>query len=173
LPAFERELPKAGFKVLELPTDVKDGGYGWLINFLWDEKYNTPGFATKSIIPCWFTIDCSNAAALSRFKVWQANDRLYMGESVKTFELYGSNQPAADGSWGSWTKIGAYESIKPSGLPIGENSDEDVTYAEAGEAFSIPSGTAPFRYYRFKLLTNWGSGAFMTMEEFTFYTHDK
>jgi hypothetical protein len=173
LPAFERELPKAGFKVLELPTDVKDGGYGWLISYLWDENYNPPGFASQSIIPCWFTIDCGKAAALSRFKVWQANDRLYQKESVKTFELYGSNQPAADGSWNSWTKIGAYTSIKPSGLPVGQNSDEDVTYAEAGEVFSIPQGTAPFRYYRFKLLTNWGSNAFMTMEEFTFYTHDK
>lgn len=173
LPAFEREFSKAGFKVLELPTDVKDGGYGWLINFLWDENYNPPGFATQSIIPCWFTIDCGKAATLSRFKVWQANDRLYKGESVKTFELYGSNQPAADGSWGSWTKIGAYESIKPSGLPVGQTSDDDVTYAKAGEGFSIPAGTTAFQYYRFKLLTNWGNGTFMTMEEFTFYTHDK
>lgn len=173
LPAFERELPKAGFKVLELPTDVKDGGYGWLINYLWDENYNPPGFASQSIIPCWFTIDCGKTTALSRFKVWQANDRLYEKESVKTFELYGSNQPAADGSWGSWTKIDAYESIKPSGLPVGQNSDDDVTYAKAGEVFPVPSGTASFRYYRFKLLTNWGKNVFMTMEEFTFYTHDK
>lgn len=173
LPAFERELPKANFKALELPTDVKDGGYGWLINYLWDDNYNPPGFATQSIVPCWFTIDCGKAAALSRFKVWQANDRLYEKESVKTFELYGSNQPAADGTWDNWTKIGAYESIKPSGLPAGQTSDDDVAYAEAGEEFSVPQGIAPFRYYRFKLLTNWGNSNFMTMEEFTFYTHDK
>lgn len=173
LPAFERELPKAGFSVLELPTDVKDGGYGWLIKYLWDENYNPPGFASQSIIPCWFTIDCGKGAALSRFKVWQANDRLYNNESVKTFELYGSNAPAADGSWGSWTKIGSYESIKPSGLPVGNNSNDDVTYAQAGEVFSVPASLASFRYYRFKLLTNWGNSAFMTMEEFTFYTHDK
>lgn len=173
LPQFERQLPKKGFKVLELPTDVKDGGYGWLVNYMWDNNYNTPGFATQSIIPCWFTIDCAKAAALNRFKVWQANDRLYVGESVKTFELYGSNQPAADGSWESWTKIGSYESIKPSGLPVGQNSDADIAFAKAGEEFSVPAGTAPFRYYRFKLLTNWGNAAFMTIEEITFYTHDK
>ncbi|RFS21430.1 hypothetical protein DVR12_16160 [Chitinophaga silvatica] len=173
LPAFERELPKAGFNVLELPTDVKDGGYGWLISYLWDDNYNPPGFATQSVIPCWFTIDGGQSVTLSRFKVWQANDRLYAKESVKTFELYGSNQPAADGSWNSWTKIGSYESIKPSGLPVGQNSNDDITYAKAGEEFSVPNGTAPFRYYRFKLLSNWGNSGFMTMEEITFYTHDK
>ncbi|WP_018626619.1 DUF4998 domain-containing protein [Niabella aurantiaca] len=173
LPVFERRLPKSGFKVLELPTDILDGGYGWLLPYLWDEKYDPPGFATQSVIPCWFTIDCSAAAALSRFKVWQANDRLYDLESVKTFELYGSNAPAADGSWDSWTRIGAYESIKPSGLPVGQNTPEDVAYAKAGEEFAVPEGTEKFRYYRFKLLSNWGGGHFMTLEEVTFYTHDR
>ncbi len=173
LPAFERRLPKSGFKVLELPTDVKDGGYGWLLPYLWDEKYDPPGFATQSIIPCWFTIDCGSAAALSRFKVWQANDRLYQLESVKTFELYGSNNPAADGSWASWTKIGAYQSVKPSGLPVGENTQADIDYAKAGEEFAVPEGTAKYRYYRLKLLSNWGGSNFMTLEEITFYTRDR
>ncbi|MBZ4192243.1 DUF4998 domain-containing protein [Niabella beijingensis] len=173
LPAFERQLPKSGFSILELPTDVKEGGYNWLMPFLWDENYDPPGFATESRIPCWFTIDCGSAAALSRFKVWQANDRLYNLESVKTFELYGSNAPAADGSWASWTKIGAYTSLKPSGLPPGQNTQEDIDYAKAGEVFTVPEATASFQYYRFRLLSNWGNGKFMTMEEVTFYTRDR
>lgn len=173
LPAFERELPKADFSVLPLPTDVKDGGYGWLIDYLWDDNYNVPGFATQSVIPCWFTIDVGTAAPLSRFKVWQAADRLYDLENVKTFELYGSNNPAPDGSWNSWTIIGAYQSVKPSGLPAGQLSDDDIAFAKEGESFAVPSGTPAYRYYRFKLLTNWGNAQFMTMGECTFYTHKK
>ncbi|NSL86215.1 hypothetical protein ECE50_005210 [Chitinophaga sp. Mgbs1] len=173
LPVFERELRKADFKVLSLPTDVKDGGYGWLIDYLWDEKYGTPGFATQSVIPCWFTIDAGSAAPLSRFKIWQASDRLYKQENVKTFELYGSNNPAADGSWDSWTKIGAYTSVKPSGLPVGQNTDDDIAFAKNGEVFAVPQNTPAFRYYRFRLLSNWGGAAFMTMGECTFYTHEK
>ncbi|QJB32284.1 hypothetical protein HF329_13500 [Chitinophaga oryzae] len=173
LPAFERELSKADFKVLPLPTDVKDGGYGWLIDYLWDNNYDVPGFATQSVIPCWFTIDVGTAAPLSRFKVWQAADRLYNQENVKTFELYGSNSPAPDGSWNSWTMIGAYESVKPSGLPVGQLTDDDITFAKNGESFSVPPGTTAFRYYRFRLLTNWGGAPFMTMGECTFYTHSK
>lgn len=173
LPAFERELDKAGFQLVVLPTDVQEGGYGWLQQYMWDEKYNPPGFATRNQVPCWFTVDVGQSAALSRFKVWQANDRLYQLESVKTFELYGSNNPDPDGSWASWTKIGDYTSIKPSGLPVGQNSQTDIDYAKAGEEFTAPAGTQPYRYYRFRLLTNWGNRPFMTIEEFTFYTHDQ
>ncbi|WP_167290392.1 DUF4998 domain-containing protein [Paraflavitalea devenefica] len=173
LPAFERELDKAGFQLVVLPTDVQEGGYGWLQQYMWDEKYNPPGFATRNQVPCWFTVDVGQSAALSRFKVWQANDRLFQLESVKTFELYGSNNPDPDGSWTSWTKLGDYTSIKPSGLPVGQNSQTDIDYAKAGEEFTAPGGTPPYRYYRFKLLTNWGNRSFMTIEEFTFYTHDQ
>ena len=173
LPLFERELDKAGFKLVNLTTDVQEGGYGWLQQYMWDEKYNPPGFATRNQVPCWFTIDAGQSAALSRFKVWQANDRLYQLESVKTFELYGSNAPNADGTWDSWTKIGEYTSIKPSGQPVGQNTQADIDYAKAGEEFIAPAGTQAYRYYRFKLLTNWGNRPFMTIEEFTLYTRDR
>jgi hypothetical protein len=173
LPKFERQLDKSKFALVTLPTDVKDGGYGWLQSYLWDENYNPPGFATQSIIPCWFTFDSGASASISRFKVWQANDRLYDLESVKTFELYGSNSPSSDGSFSSWTKIGSYTSVKPSGLPPGQNTAADIAFALAGEEFTVADGTPKFRYYRFKLLTNWGGGNFMTMEEIAFYTHDR
>ena len=172
LPAFERQFDKANFAIVILPTDILEGGYGWLENFIWDEQYDPPGFATQSQIPCWFTFDAGSSASLSRFKVWQANDRLFQKESVKTFELYGSDSPNPDGSWASWTLINSYTSIKPSGLPVGQNTQADIDYAKAGEEFSAPAGTPKFRYFRFKLLSNWGGGNFMTMEEITFYTHD-
>ncbi len=173
LPKFERQLDKSKFSLVILPTDVLDGGYGWLQRYLWDENYNPPGFATQSKIPCWFTFDSGISTSINRFKVWQANDRLYNLESVKTFELYGTNSPSSDGSFASWTKIGSYTSVKPSGLPVGQNSDSDVAFAKAGEEFTVADGTPKFRYYRFKLLTNWGGGNFMTMEEIAFYTHDR
>jgi hypothetical protein len=172
LPQFERQLIKSNFQILILPTDVLEGGYGWLENFLWDEQYDPPGFATQSKIPCWFTFDAGASASISRFKIWQANDRLYQKESVKTFELYGSDSPDPDGSWGSWTLMGSYTSVKPSGQPVGQNTQADIDFAKAGEEFTVPAAIPKFRYYRFKLLSNWGNSGFMTMEEFTFYTHD-
>ncbi|GAA4315451.1 DUF5000 domain-containing lipoprotein [Mucilaginibacter gynuensis] len=172
LPFFERMLDKSKFVAMLLPGDVDEGGYGWLLPYLWDERYSTPGFASKSTKPVPFTFDTGVTTKLSRFKMWQANDRLYNLESAKTFEVYGSNNPNPNGSWDSWTKLLDCESIKPSGLPLGQNSAADVAYALAGEEFKFPANIGKYRYLRFKLLTNWGNGSFMTMEELTFYTQD-
>ncbi|SDF54618.1 protein of unknown function [Mucilaginibacter pineti] len=174
LPKFERQMLKSNFKIVILPTDVLEGGYGWLENFLWDENYNPPGFATRNQIPCWFTMDMGASASISRFKMWQANDRLYDQQNVKTFEVWGSNNPNPDGSYdSSWTKLTSCTSIKPSGAPLGTVTATDVAYAKAGEEFVLPAGSPKVRYIRIKCLTNWGNGSFMAMEELTFYTHDK
>ncbi|MEC3878150.1 DUF4998 domain-containing protein [Parapedobacter sp. 10938] len=173
IPTFERLLDKAGFRDFSLPTDVKDGGYGWLVEYLWNENYNPPGFATQSGIPQWFTLDLGVSTSLSKFKIWQANDRLYEKESVKKFEVWGSDNPDMDGSWDSWTKLMTCESVKPSGLPVGELSSEDIEYAKAGEEFVFPAGTPKTRYLRFKLLENWGNSRFMTIAELSFWTSDR
>jgi len=173
IPEFERMLYKANFRDFSLPTDVKEGGYGWLIEYLWDENYNPPGFATQPGIPQWFTLDLGHSVSLSKFKIWQANDRLYEKESVKKFEVWGSENPDMDGSWDSWTKLMTCESIKPSGLPVGEVSSEDIEYAEAGEVFVFPVGTPKVRYLRFKLLENWGDSHFMTIAELSFWTSER
>lgn len=173
IPKFERLLDKANFKDYSLPTDVKDGGYGWLIEYLWDENYDPPGFATQSGIPQWFTFDLGVSTSLSKFNIWQANDRLYEKESVKKFEVWGSDNPDMDGSWDSWTKLMTCESVKPSGLPVGERSSEDIAYAQAGEEFVFPAGTPKARYLRFKLLENWGDSHFMTIAELSFWTSER
>ncbi len=172
LHAIGRKLNKSNFALRMLPTDVDEGGYGWLQSMLWDENYNPPGFATQDQVPCWFTIDAGESVSLSRVKIWQANDRLYEKESVRTFELYGSDNPNPDGSWDSWTLIGSYTSVKPSATGVGSNTPLDVDYATTGEDFFAPAGTPKARYYRFKLLSNWGNSSFMTMEEVSFYTND-
>ncbi|RFZ85232.1 hypothetical protein DYU05_06430 [Mucilaginibacter terrenus] len=172
LPAFERLMNKALFTALLLPTDVNEGGYGWLEQYLWDDNYNPPGFATESILPCWFTLDMGQSVSLSRIKYWQPADRLYDQQSVKVFEVYGSNNPNPDGSWAGWIKLSTCTSTKPSGLPTGQIGPNDAAYAMAGESFPLPDHLPKFRYIRIKVLEVWGSGDFAAMEEFNFYTHD-
>lgn len=172
IPFFERKLDKTLFKEFILPTDARTA-HAWLMPYLWDEKYDPPGFATTNGKPVWFTFDTGVSSTLTRFKTWQANDRLYKGESVRKFEVWGSNDPNPDGSWESWTKLMDAESIKPSGLPLGQNSAADIAYAKAGEEFVLPAGTPKVRYIRLKLLENWGNGSFMAMEEITLWTKDR
>lgn len=170
-PVAESPVDKSLLSILKLPTDKGDA-HGWKMDYLWDENYGTPGMATEDGEDQWFTIDLSRPTNLTRLKIWQAPDRLYEKESVRKFEVWGSNDPNADGSWGSWTLITTCESYKPSGLPVGENNEADIEFAKDGESFDVPKGTSAYRYLRIKMLENWGNSDFMTIGELSFWQKD-
>ncbi|WP_316818161.1 DUF4998 domain-containing protein [Pedobacter nyackensis] len=172
LPLFERQLDKSKFAAYVLPTDATEE-WGWELKFLWNENYNPYGFATATAIPQWFTFDMGTSASISRFKIWQANDRLYKGGNLKKFEVWGSNNPGADGSWTNWTKLVDCESRKPSGLPGNEYNDQDEGYVRAGEPFTMPAGSPKVRFIRIKTLETWGGGDGITVGEITFWTSDR
>lgn len=172
LPAFDRELNKADFKVVILPTDVLEGGFGWLMPFIWNGTYTGNGFATQpnKPLPVWFTFDLGTSADINRFLFWMPSDRIFAKEAVKSFEIWGSNDPATDGSWASWTLLRTCLSVKPSGSAVGTNTAADVAAAAAGQDFVMPNGTPKVRYIRIKVLSNWGNGPFQAIGEFTFFT---
>ncbi|MFD2966117.1 DUF5000 domain-containing lipoprotein [Sphingobacterium bambusae] len=124
--------------------------------------YNTmrQWWGSGTPIPFQFTMDLGRASQISRIKMWGRNDNqslYFQATHPKEFELYGSNAPAADGSWDSWTRIGTYEGVRPSGLPFGTNANaEDITYARTGEDFEVdwehPGG---FRYFRIRVNSTW------------------
>ncbi|RZK86504.1 MAG: hypothetical protein EOO98_15630 [Pedobacter sp.] len=96
---------------------------------LWDNVWNGGNtFHTKpgSGLPQYFTFDLGVSVNLSRFKFYhrrgggqQSTDGAYFGGDPKIFDLYGSNAPAQDGSWESWTLIGEFESLKNKDLVVG------------------------------------------------------
>jgi len=111
-------------------------------------------------IPFQFTIDTKRSVQVSRVKMWGRNDNnslLFQATHPKEFELFGSNDPAADGSWESWTSLGVFEGVRPSGLAFGTNAnEEDITYARNGEDFEVNwSHPGGFRYYRIKINCTW------------------
>ncbi|TDQ08131.1 DUF4998 domain-containing protein [Pedobacter metabolipauper] len=175
LPPFERQLPKSAFKEVILPTDVLEGGFGWLMPALWNGVYTGSGFATTPgvALPVWFTFDTGVSTKINRFLYYMPQDRIFRLEAVKSFEIWGSDSPAADGSWASWTLLRTCVSIKPSGSPVGTNTAADIAAAAAGQEFVMPDGIPKTRYIRIKVLSNWGNGAFQAMGEFTFYTRDR
>ncbi|WP_343559105.1 DUF4998 domain-containing protein [Sphingobacterium sp.] len=173
VPGFERELDKAKFKEYVLPTDATTN-HGWLMPFMWDGNYDPGnGFATINQMPQWFTFDMGVSATPSKFKIWQAADRIYAQENMRKFEIWGSDMPAGDGSWGNWTKLASCESRKPSGLPGTEKNDTDIAFAKAGEDFILPQGLPKVRYIRIKVLETWGQSIFTTIGELSVYTRDK
>ena len=168
-PIFEQQLDRTKFKELRLPTDTYVNhccGNGMIS--IWDGAWNNGTvFHTKpgTGLPQWFTFDLGVTVNLSRFKFYhrlgggqQATDGAYTAGDPKVFELYGSNNPPQDGSWTGWELIGEFESIKPSGSPVGTVTSEDFQFAVVnGEDFDIPPGTPKYRYIRWKTNRVWGT----------------
>ena len=177
-PVFEHQLDKTKFVALKLPGDTYDAHIGNIVN-LWDD--NTANiFHTKpgSGLPQWFTFDMGVTTNLSRFKLFHRDagttDGAYTGGDPKVYEVWGSNDPDADGEWENWTLLMTCESVKPSGLPEGTVTSEDKQFAVIdGEDFDFPAGIPPVRYLRFKINKVWGVLDHMYIAELTFWGGDE
>jgi hypothetical protein len=163
-PLYEVELDKSRFREVKLPTDASasNRGTAW---------YRT---ANGSGIPHHFTFELGVTAKLSRYIQHQRGvvseaSLVYSAGNPRYWEVWGATDPSPDGSWEGWTKLIDGTSIKPSGLPLNEMSDEDAAYALAGEEFYFPSDAPPVRYIRIRILGTWGLSDYMHIGELTFF----
>lgn len=172
VPLFEKQLDRTKFSEYRLPTD-EESAWGWTMPHIWDgvivnnTNVDKPGFHTApGRWPQHFTFSLGVEAKLSRFRFWQRGSWIaFTDRNIKKFEVWGSNDPASDGSYDGWTLLLEGESVKPSGLPMGQNSDEDLALVGAGEEFVFPAGTPAVKYIRIKVLETWsGADSFYIMQ---------
>ena len=174
-PLFEAQLNKALFKELNpYPGDVNSDIYSaaYPLKNIWDNSTGTI-YVTKTGygMPESFTIDLGVKAKMSRMKYFQRMSTAFYFTSgtPEIFEIYGSNSPAPDGNWNSWTLLRTCVSRKPSGLPLGVVSPDDIAYVQAGEDFNFPIDAGAYRYLRFKVTKSYGNSTNITFSEFTFW----
>jgi len=170
-PLFEEELDRSKFKQVDLPTDMNlsHAQMSTPMHYMWNDEIANRNilFLTRpnaAPIPQWFTFDLAKKSKLSRMKLWHRTTFLFEGGNLKRFEVYGSNDPNPDGSWESWTLLGYFESFKPSGLPVGQLSNEDIEYINAGEEFVFDLNIPPVRYLRIKTLEVWGGVSYISIQ---------
>lgn len=173
-PMFESLIDHSTFAALkQLPGDVwqaHTGASHLVIERAWDGNISTEFHTSpNSGMPQSFSIDMGKKVKLSRFKYHQRATTRWNAGNPKYFELWGSNNPDTDGTWESWTKIGEFESIKPSGQPLGTNSPEDTAKAIEGEDFEVPITTPAFQYYRWKTIRTWANMTYVSIGELTFW----
>ena len=179
-PLYEQELDKTQFSEVHLETDTYEAFCcGWAMTNLWDGITNvrSPVFHTKASggMPQWFTFDLGKKTKLSRFKLYSRNtvgtegqNGAYGSADPKEWEIWGSNAPDNDGSWASWTLLGHFTSIKPSGQA--EPTAEDIQYACVdGQGYDFPVDAQAFRYLRFKTLKTWGGATRIYIAELSFW----
>jgi len=166
VPVFELEIDRSRFREYRLPNDVVTG-FGWIMSRLWDDNVGS-GYHTVQPggVPLWFTFDMQRVASLSRFWILQRGGTwIFNHGNPRLFEVWGTAEaPAGDGSWDGWTKLMDCEITKPSGLPVGSNTADDIASANAGHHFNFPPGTPPVRYIRIRLIRAWGGTFFHAME---------
>jgi hypothetical protein len=163
-------LPIGGGPVLE-PGNLSS----WPFDHLFDGEIGNNGFHSneKNPIPAWFAMDLGKTIRLSRYKLWQRNSNggyLYSHGNPHEWEIWGTNTP---NDVNSWVLLDHEIMVKPSGLPIGQVSNDDVAVAELGHEYEFPLTTPAVRYIGWKLIDNWasiqGATGFMHISELRFW----
>lgn len=172
-PLFEEYLDRINHKAIVQPHDTPNTFAAWTLDNLFDGLINgNNGFLTAGnyVDPLgelpeyegtgavMFTIDLGVTAKISRFKWWQrtVGDRSYGANNPKIYDIWGSDKLNVDGSFDGWVKlVDKGTIIKPSGLPLGEITSEDVEAAEAGHDVPSAVSAPPVRYIRWVNILSW------------------
>jgi hypothetical protein len=86
------------------------------------------------------------------------------------WELWGTNDPT---NVNSWVLLDHEVMVKPSGLPLGVNSNDDTYIATNGQEYQFPTNTPAVRYVAWKTIDCWaspqGQTGFFHLLEFSVY----
>jgi hypothetical protein len=173
-------IDKSKFRNAKLPTDSwepQDDRYDvYGLENIWDGiEYQTKrweAFMSKATAPMpqWFTIDLGQTVRLNNFRLfprnceeWAGWQDIYSPLFPRSFEVWGSNNPNADGSFDeSWTLLGRWELKKSNGFDGGENpgpiTEEDAGYFCGGQVYEFeanaefPNAYMEITHLRFKTL---------------------
>lgn len=192
-PFFEYQLDKDLFKFLKLPGDalIEDSRDFYIAQVkpenMWDGKwssdFNDPiygggmyydrfitrdpnGQSTSRI-----TIDLGKISHLSRFRLNPCEP--YADRTMRLYEIWGATEPDPDGSWNGWTKMLEFEQVKPSGLPAGQYTQEDIDNWLEGDHASFDPDLPPVRYIRINCVENWRNSTNLQLAEITFWGDDE
>lgn len=169
-PMFEQKLNKSSMRVIILDNDTPFSDFGAANENLIDDNIETFGHSSNGSMPASVTIDLGAYVKLSRVVIHQRNNEPYGWGNPRLFQIYASaDEPVRNGDWGQWTQWLDCEIVKPSGMPSGTNTDEDMEALKEGHDFSFGVDREPVRYLRFKFTKVWTSSTFCHIAEFTFY----
>ena len=179
-PWYEEQLKAGTYKEYKMSSD-SEIAYGWALNYALNGDLTEPwGWFSKPTVeggnwPARFTMQFNTKVSLSRMKLVQRHGEMWENGNPKCFSVYGSNNPVDDTNDPAWVLLKDFTSVKPSGLPSGQYSDEDAYVAQNGEDFEFdPDKIDSYKYYRFEFTENWGGdNTFINFFELLFWGQNK
>ncbi len=173
-PLFEKPLDRTKFAEYQLPDDAPKAfeSAGYTPAKAWDGIID--GFAWHTanagvILPLQITFDLGVVAQLSRVKLWDRKGYEFTTHSLRKFAIWGRETLTQEPGYDGWTKLVDCESIKPSGLPLGQANADDLAAAAAGMEYDIPSDAPQVRYIRIQMFENWSGGVAVNIGEMAFW----
>jgi hypothetical protein len=147
-PLKDGVIPKNKFRNAKLPGDTWEASQGvahnaiemlWDGNEYWPDHWDVWIGSNQAPLPQHFTIDLGLKVNLSRFKLFprdmssiQGTSEFYHPYFPRVFEIWGSTNPPADGSFDNWTCLGRWTLFKPSGYTANGEiqgvTQEDINY---------------------------------------------
>lgn len=125
-------------------------------------------FHSGTNYPFSYFFDLGRTVRISRMRLWQRNSYAWSKYSVKTCEIYVSNDPdPKDGILDDWTYVGTYSLNIPS-----SEIEKKKQILEGTESWIYPDNpdfTRPFRYLRYKAVKDFSNGTIGSMSEITLY----
>lgn len=176
-PIFEQQFPPQNFRGFQLPGDAPQVTNGARLEYAWDDRLGWPWTSFTHQInggpnPHMITFDMGVKGKISRVYIrpYPEGSRWYYLTTMKHFEIYGSENPSANGNLdNSWVLLGRFENKKPSGLPYGNDSADDQAIASAGFNYEIEVDKPEVRYIRVRCLENFGGGTAQSINEIKIY----
>jgi hypothetical protein len=176
-PIYEMQFSPANFKAMTLPGDAPQVTNGSKLEYAWDNRLGWPytSFTDQSKggnTPHIITFDLGITAKLSRvwIRPYPEGSKWYFLTTMKRFEIWGATNPSASGALdNTWTLLGSYEVVKPSGLPIGQDNALDQSTASAGFNWDIDLNAPKVRFLRVRCLENFGGGTAQSINEIKVY----
>lgn len=177
-PDFEKLLDKSLFEDVTFPGDalIYVNEKNIAKKNMWDGKFsvnyaspygdytNVTTNDTKS--PLHITVDLGVTEHLKRFRL--NHYYTYQNRAPRKYEIWGAENPAADGSWEGWTKLADVEQVR--------STDATVSRAawEAGDNVNISRDMPKVRYLRIKCTENWrGGDTNFAIAEITLWAFDE
>lgn len=176
IPLKETRLDKTLFqKVILAGDDNWDAWGGDYWNCFDDDILSIVHTQGDHPRPSIMTVDLGKNVKLSRFTVFQRASHgtvhAYTHGNPKSYTVYGSkelpDQTNGD-NLDDWILLRECESYKPSGLPIGQVTDEDIDHFWAGDEYTFEE-QIEIRYFRFAVNETWDGAGYIDFSEMTFW----
>ncbi|GHS92502.1 hypothetical protein FACS1894174_00820 [Bacteroidia bacterium] len=191
-PYYEIMLDKSKFSSPALSGDNTSVNDNRPIEKIWDGVLDDPdkyhGWHTDAAagytIPQHFSIDLGVKAQLTHVIIFERGEIYpFAQHNLRLFDVWGTDHleyPRDNAAYfGSnewkkdWVLLAKCEVVKPSGMPPGTNTPEDLAAHNAGFDFDFRQDVPKMRYIRFEVHDTWAHTPAMHMAELSVYGDDR